>query len=140
MEELEPGRRNAVSLVARCVILVTMGAVLATLLVVMLNAAAATPQTQTRKGLMILAIICLAVLAVTVVLLVWTIVRYLAMRAEAAAMTHTKTEHVDAWELAGKRFRLSDDDPDAPEVDGDANDGGGEDRPDGEQGEDTQTR
>lgn len=67
-----------------------------------------------------LAWICLALLGGVLVLIVWTIMRYVRQRALPHG-SRKPTPYVDAWAAAGQRFQLRDDDEDRG--DGDAEDG-----------------
>ena len=66
------------------------------------DAAGRTQQAQAR-----LAWVCLAMLAGTLVVLVWTVLRYIRFRTVRPPRPRP-TPHVDAWALAGQRLRLED--------------------------------
>jgi len=84
----------------------TVAAMLGALLAVLTQAmAGADPSTKTFLARMAWAV--LAVLAGTLVLLVWVMTRYIAYRLRPRE-TRKPTEYVDAWALAGKRFKLQD--------------------------------
>ena len=59
-----------------------------------------------------LASVALILLALVVVVLFWTVVRFV-FRRHRGRQSHPPTPYVDAWAIAGRRFRLPDDQDDA---------------------------
>jgi NADH:ubiquinone oxidoreductase subunit 5 (subunit L)/multisubunit Na+/H+ antiporter MnhA subunit len=70
------------------------------------EAAAAASQQEQKAYLARLAWVCVVVAALTAVVLIWVVVRFFAFRLQAGR-TRSRTEHLDAWSLAGKRFQLT---------------------------------
>ena len=62
-----------------------------------------------KPGMMRLAWVSLFALAVVLLLLLWALIRVIAVRARPRR--HERTEYVDAWALAGKRLDASKSDP-----------------------------
>lgn len=72
-------------------------------------AIAAAPE---HKGYLArLAWVCVVVAAMTAVALIWVVMRFLSFRLTGGDK-RTPTEHVDAWKLAGQRFKLTEEDED----------------------------
>jgi len=114
MEEIEFQRtRQWAKFLTLIVALVVMAAVLGTLIGVMLSYAKDSTG-AVRSWLMRSAIVCVAMLGLTLIVLVCVIMRFALRRIELPT-GRTRTEHVDAWALAGKRFRLPDEDEDEDE-------------------------
>jgi len=90
------------------------------------DAAGRTQQAQAR-----LAWVCLAMLAGTLVVLAWTVLRYIRFRT-ARPTRRRPTPHVDAWALAGQRLRLED----APPLEEEDQEQPGEDEGEGDGGND----
>jgi hypothetical protein len=65
------------------------------------------PDLPTRKLLLRLAWLSLLLLCVTLLLLVWAILRHVRYRLHSGPPWKPST-YVNAWELAGKRFKLED--------------------------------
>jgi len=81
---------------------------LSALTILTAHAAAAAPDAPTRKLLLRLAWLSLVLLAMTLVLLLWAAMRLVRSRIRFSKGP-TTTPYVDAWSLAGKRFKLEDD-------------------------------
>ena len=58
-----------------------------------------------RSGLVRFAVVCVALLGLTLIVMFWLVVRFLGSRFQAP-LEHSRTEHVDAWSLAGKRLKV----------------------------------
>lgn len=72
--------------------------------------AAAAPAEQ-KAYLARLAWVCAVVAAMVAVAMVWVVMRFLSFRL-TSGVKRTPTEHVDAWKLAGQRFKLTDEEED----------------------------
>ena len=93
-------------------VLALMAVVLCALLFITLRATLrAAPDLRDYLGR--LAWLCLAMLLLTLLGLVWIVVRYAIHRTRPPSR-HEPTEYVDAWAIAGKRFKLQDGDLDEP--------------------------
>ena len=102
MEDLEPNRRpDWGRFLTLLVALGVMAAVLGTLLAVVLSGAEAVTGKQ-KAGMVRLAVVCVAMLGLTAVVMFWLVLRFVGSRL-GKPLEHTKTEHVDAWRLAGQR-------------------------------------
>ena len=126
METLEPQRRPAwARFLTLLVALGVMAAVLGTLLGVVLSNAAGASKEQ-KAGLVRLAVVCVAMLGLTAVVMFWLVLRFVGERlAKPPEETRTETEHVDAWRLAGQRMEL----PKEPGEEGEPPPEGEQDRP-----------
>lgn len=107
--EVEGSRRSP--LFKFIIQMLLLGAMAAILGILMYHALANAPAAEgpARKGLLRFAIICVAFLGLTLLVMVWAFIRYLISRRPSPA-EHTHTEHVDAWAIAGQRFELPKDD------------------------------
>jgi membrane protein implicated in regulation of membrane protease activity len=77
-------------------------------LVVLIARAAVGAQAPVRHAMLRLAWFAVALLGVTAVLLVWVLIRYVRERFQAPSR-RGRTDYVDAWREAGRRFRLDSD-------------------------------
>jgi hypothetical protein len=110
--DLDPGKQaRSVSFAFVVIGLVAVAAGLGAMLYVTASAVGGVADLPTRKLLARLAWGSLALLCVTLILLVWAVMRHI-RQALTAAEPLKPSEYVNAWELAGKRFQL-------PEEDGD---------------------
>jgi hypothetical protein len=114
MEVKPPSSRQKMGLAALIVCLVLVAAGMGVLLYVTLHSVDQVKSYQ-RPGMIRLAWVTLLVLAVVLVLLLWALIRIIALRLRP--QPHEQTPYVDAWALAGRRA-------DAPKPDGDDQDGG----------------
>ena len=103
-----PFSRQKVGLAVLVVSLVLVAITMSVLLYVTLQS---VPQVAPprRPGMMRLAWVSLFALAVVLLLLLWAIIRVIAVRARPRHLE--KTAYVDAWSLAGKRLDTSKADP-----------------------------
>lgn len=90
--------------------LTAMATGLALLTLVTTRAAGRIGDTETQKLLMRLAWVALALLCLTLVLLLWAVMRFVRSRIRFSRQ-RTHTPYVDAWALAGKRFKLPEEQP-----------------------------
>lgn len=126
--ELDPGRPARSASFAFVVLgLTAICAGLGAMLFVTTSAADGVADLPTRKLLARLAWGSLALLCVALVLLVWAVMRHV-RHALAASAPLKPSEYVNAWELAGKRFQLPDEDEDKWRTDEEeeGEEGGGE--------------
>jgi hypothetical protein len=103
-------RRNILRSVDFAIVAVTLaalGAGLATLLYITSSQAAIETDPHTRRYLFRLAWLSLAMLLLTVMIFTWVLLRYLAHRL-GRAKRPPPTPYVDAWSLAGQRYKLKD--------------------------------
>jgi hypothetical protein len=126
MEMKSPFSRQKIGLAVLVVSLVLVGVTMSILLYLTLQS---VPQVAPARkpGMMRLAWVSLFALAVVLLLLLWALIRVIALRARPHH--HQRTEYVDAWALAGKRLETSKADPldqeEGPDDEGEE-DGGGE--------------
>lgn len=118
--------------------LVIVAASMGTLLAIILTAFHRPDLEPPRKEFLgTLAWVTTVMLAISLLLLLWVVIRYIALLTRPQG--HTKTEYVDAWSLAGERFTLDNEvpeasaDDDTEDLDADDDD---DDRPDDETGDD----
>jgi hypothetical protein len=111
------------------VLLAALGAGLAALLYITSCQASVETDPNTRRYLLRLAWLSLAMLLLTVLIFTWVVVRYAAYRFRRSK-PRQPTPYVDAWALAGQRYRVDE----HPEDVGDELDWG-QDRPEGHEGE-----
>jgi len=111
METLEPQRRQDwPKFLTLLVALGVMAAVLGALLWVVLHNLPAwtqnpTPEAKAHRGGMVrFAIICVAMLGLTLVVMFWLVVRFIGSRFQTTPEP-SRTQHVDAWTLAGQRIQ-----------------------------------
>ena len=83
-------------------------------------AAAAATEGDVRRHLVGLAWLAAALLALALMTMLWVVVRLILFRARLRRQP-TATKYVDAWSLAGKRFKL-DEEEDEDDEDDDEND------------------
>ncbi|MDY6914512.1 MAG: hypothetical protein SVT52_08670 [Planctomycetota bacterium] len=74
-------------------------------------AAASSAEGDLRRHLVGLAWLAAALLALTLVMMLWVAVRFVLFRARLKRQ-QAATKYVDAWSLAGKRFELDEDEND----------------------------
>ena len=91
--------------------LVTISAGLIAMLAIATQGAAKIPDPATRRLLLRLAWLSLALLCLAVVLLIWAILRQIRYNLRMSPPLKP-SQYVNAWELAGKRFQLEEDDAD----------------------------
>ncbi len=89
------------------VTLAAMGAGLAALLYITSSQAAIETDPNTRRYLLRLAWLSLAMLLLMVLIFTWVLLRYLASRRNRSNRPPS-TPYVDAWALAGQRYKLKD--------------------------------
>jgi len=94
--------------------LVAISAGLVAMLVITTQAAFRTTDPAARKLLARLAWLSLALLCLAVVMVIWCVLRRIRYHVRSQRLPKS-SEYVNAWELAGKRFKL----PDEPEDDSD---------------------
>jgi uncharacterized membrane protein len=124
MEMRPPERRLKRGLLTLAIALLVVGAAMGVLLAILLNSIGQVKPFQ-RDLVATLAWVAMAMLALTLVLLVWVLMRYIILRTRPGERTHT--DYVDAWSLAGERFRLDEKSPDEDEDRDDEEDDGEED-------------
>lgn len=112
------------------VLLVALGAGLGALLYITSSQASVETEPRTRGYLLRLAWLSLAMLLLTVLIFTWVVVRYAAHRFKRSK-PHEPTAYVDAWALAGRRYRVED----HPEDLGDDDLDWGQDRPEKPEGD-----
>jgi len=104
METLEPQRRpDWTRFLTLLLALGVMAAILGTLLGVVLSGAQQAPEKQ-KAGLVRLAVVCVAMLGLTLIVMFWLVLRFVGSRI-VKPPEQTRTEHVDAWRLAGQRMQ-----------------------------------
>ena len=107
MEEIELYRtRQWGKFLTLVVALTVMSVVLGTLIWLMLSYAGQSTG-EVKSWLIRSAILCFAMLGMTLIVLICVIMRFV-LKYLRVPTERTHTEHVDAWSLAGKRFRLED--------------------------------
>jgi len=100
--------------------LLALAAGLIAILIIAMQGAMQFQDLPTRKLLLRLGWLSLVLLMLTLILLIWAVLRHVRYRLRAAEPP-VRSEYVNAWELAGKRFRLEDhddlddDEDDAPD-------------------------
>jgi hypothetical protein len=121
METLDPQRPSQwAKFLVLLLFLAAMAAGLGTLLGVILShygrlpAATEEAAKAERQGVVRLALICAVLLALTLIVMFWMIVRFVGSWFQAP-LERSSTEHVDAWRLAGSRLKIPEDD-DAEEL------------------------
>ncbi len=87
--------------------LVVIGTALGCLVFITTGHAAAEPDPNVRRYLARLSWIALTLLLFVVVVFVWMVVRYVSLRMRQRSKLAEPTTYLDAWTLAGKRFKLS---------------------------------
>ena len=111
-------RSRTIGSVAAIVVLMLIAAGCATTLIIAARAAGATlPGSAPRKAFARLALLSTATLGLSLVLLVWWAARLMSYLLRPTQGPHAPTPHVDAWSVAGKRFRLDEDDDEDDEDD-----------------------
>ena len=108
MEEEHVKRYRAASFAIVAVWMGVLSVGLSTLMYFLLHGATETVE-QARTFRLRLAWMCLVMLGGTLVLLLWSVMRYFRFRVGGRA-EHAATPHVDAWAVAGRRFQLEDED------------------------------
>jgi hypothetical protein len=106
---------------------VAIAAGLVAMLVITIRGAAEIPDPAVRKLLLRLAWLSLVLLLLILLTMVWAVIRHIRYRL-GPARPFKPTPYVNAWELAGKRFKLEEDDreeEDSDPWDPDGNDAGG---------------
>jgi len=133
-----PFSRQKVGLAVLVVSLVVVAATMAILLYLTLQSVPPRAADPRRPGMVGLAWVSLFALAVVLLLLLWAMIRAIAIHLRPRR--HERTEYVDAWALAGKRLDApkagqldQDDEPDDEgedegEDDGSDGAGGGDDK------------
>ena len=115
--DVRPGRRSrTVSFFFVVFGLALLAAGLGVMLVVTLRGAREIPDNVTQRLLLRLAWLSLLLLCLTLILLLWSVIRHVRYRLQWDAPVK-RSEYVNAWELAGKRFQLPDDDDEEEEDD-----------------------
>ena len=102
--------------------LVAISAGLIAMLVITTQAAGTTTEPRTKNLLAHLAWLSLALLSLTLVLLVWAVMRHVRYWLRPVRRARS-SQYVDAWALAGKRIKVpEDEDSDDDRPDGDDDD------------------
>ncbi len=89
---------------------------LTAIVVLTMRAAGAVGDPELRKSLMRLGWLSLALLGLAVVLLVWIVIRRIRLHL-AHRPSQRASRYVNAWELAGKRIQVEEDEDDDEEDD-----------------------
>jgi hypothetical protein len=105
MEMTERTKDQTVSLAILILSLTALASGLGVLTLLTARAAGGTEDVEVRRSVGKLAWLSLALLGLTAVLLFWSVVRLFRSRV-GARRSRTKTPYVNAWALAGKRFKL----------------------------------
>ena len=108
MEKYELIRMRTVSFVV-IVLLLLAAAGGMTAVLVALQDRIASAETAERQGLVHLAIFMAAMIGATAILLLWAVLRYIRFRLWARDERHS-LPYVDAWSVAGQRFKLKPED------------------------------
>ena len=116
MEVEDAGRRRWVGLGLLCVWGLVMAGGLTSLLIYAAGRSAAAPESE-RSYHLWFALVAVALLAMTLVVWAWMLAHRISARS-GESKRRGRTKYINAWELAGKRFRLDDED-DEPEDDQD---------------------
>ncbi len=130
METDSPTRSQWSRFLTLLIAMLVMAALLGTLLGILLSgiphltAATSPAQKAHRSGMVRLAVVCVALLGLTLVVIFWLVVRFLGSRFQPPP-PHPPTEHVDAWSLAGKRMQVAEEE----EEEGDEGDAKAKDGP-----------
>jgi membrane protein implicated in regulation of membrane protease activity len=108
MEDVGPSTFRRINF---ALMVIALGGLLAALivLVILMANAAAMAEMPLRKALLRLAWLAVVCVAMTSLLLVWVCFRYVTERLRPP-VGRIRTEYVDAWEEAGRRFRLDTED------------------------------
>ncbi|HUT02064.1 MAG TPA: hypothetical protein VM031_06390 [Phycisphaerae bacterium] len=126
--DLEPGKTSrSVSLGLAIVGQAALAAGLTAMLVITTRGASELTDPAARRLLLRLALLSLVLLLGLLLMVVWSIIRYIRHRLHLTKPLEPST-YVNAWELAGKRFKLEDNDAeeqDRDPWDPDGNDAGG---------------
>jgi len=94
------------------VICVGLGA----MMFITIEAATAIDDQATRKLLVRLAWMSLVMLCLALMMMVWVLLRYVRYRMRDGQQAPEPSKYVNAWELAGKRFQLNEDnEPEDPD-------------------------
>ena len=80
------------------------------------GAGAVKDDDELRRLLTQLAWTSLVLMVVAAILLVWAVARILGQRVAAPLPKGEKSERIDAWAEAGRRFEVDDDDVDEPDT------------------------
>jgi membrane protein implicated in regulation of membrane protease activity len=120
-----------VVLVGLVIICVGLGA----MMFITIEAVSATTDQAARKLLARLSWLSLVLLCLAVLMTTWVVLRYVRHRLRDGAATPAEpSQYVNAWELAGKRFQLNEDnEPEDPDYLCDEEDEDDEEDDDGEQ-------
>jgi len=116
MEVTSGGTTRTAHFVILIAALVVIVVGLAALTVLAAQAAGAVSDARVQKLLLRLAWLSLVLLGMTLVLLLWAAMRFVRSRIRFTK-GRTETPYVDAWSLAGKRFKLQGDDDADQEAD-----------------------
>ena len=104
METDQPTWLGTVKYIVLALLLAAMAVALGAVVVYAARGAQAAGP-EKREYLYYLAWTCLVLLGLVVVALVWIVARFVAYRA-GPPRPWSRTPYIDAWSLAGKRFRL----------------------------------
>jgi len=127
-----------VSFVVVFVGLVIICAGLGAMMFITIEAAMTVNDPSARKLLARLAWTSLALLCLALVMTVWVLLRYVRQRMRDAQRPLEPSKYVNAWELAGKRFQLNEDnEPEDPDY---LPDNGQDDEDDDDEDEDDHPR
>ena len=114
-------RLHAVNSIILIVALIAMAAGLVTLTLLTARAAEEVKGTDLHMVLARLAWVATALLCLTLVLLLWAVMRFVRSRIQFSTKG-TPIPYVDAWALAGKRFKLPEEDDEGEDSDSEDDD------------------
>jgi amino acid transporter len=98
---------SSLNFAAVVIMLTAMGAAMGAMAYITASQAAAETDPNLRRNLARLAWMSLTLLLILVVVLTWTIIRHISARRSGNVTKPAPTPCIDAWKLAGRRFRLS---------------------------------
>ena len=124
--EIEKARKiQTINFVILIITLAAIAAGLAVLIGLTTRAAAAVDDAQAQRLLARLAWVSVALLALTLIVLLWMVMRFVRRRFRPPG--RSCTPYVDAWALAGQRFKLEENPLDEDDDEDDANQQNGQD-------------
>lgn len=104
-----PNRRSAVRLAFNAGAMIAVTACMGGLMWLSLEGARNATKPAGQKGLTLVAWMLFALMAVSLLMLLWMLIRYFVQRTTPSG-ERSKTPYVDAWSLAGKRLKLKKED------------------------------
>ncbi len=110
----DPNRMRTVNFVVLLVMLGILTAGLGSLTYLAIDAAAQAGSDNMQKLLARLAWVSLSMLCITLLLLFWIIMRFFRRRFRSSHPA-SETPYVDAWSLAGERFKLDEEEEGDPD-------------------------